>query len=104
MLIINEGYIKTNFNGSYKIFLFIKLNRSLILCVTPHDSDEVRVPEADSHELLLRDVTLVIDINLAEQNLRLPYTFLLGQILDLKIRFVCKYDAHYNTLKLITVL
>ena len=71
-----------------KPFYFIKNNKSLIVCLTPHHSDEVRVPETDCHELLLRDVALVIDVNLAEQNLRFPYTFLFGQILNLKIRLI----------------
>ena len=41
-------------------------NKSLILWLTPHHSDEVRVPKTDRHELLLRDVALVIYVNLAE--------------------------------------
>ena len=77
-----------NLQVKLKICLFHKDIKSLlVLWLTPHDSDEVRVPQTDRHELLLRDVALVIDINLAEQNLCLPYTFLFRQILNLKIKF-----------------
>ena len=68
--------------------------KNLILCLTSHDSDEVRVPKTDCHELLLCDVALVIDVNLAEQNLRFPYTFLFGQILNLKIRLIGNFSLN----------
>ena len=64
-----------------------------------HDGDQVSVSKTNCHELLLCDVTLVVDIDLAEENLRLLHTLLLCQFVHLKLEFYSRKQKNITMLR-----